>query len=290
MNLKQTKDLLAKFNINPAKSLGQNFLIDESVQQKILDEIDLCATDLIIEVGPGAGVLSEGLSGKCARLVLIEIDKHLIPLLEERFADDADTVILHADALEVDYRALVRRSLDELPTGTRVKILSNLPYYITTPLITRLICEIPECERLVFTLQAEAAARIMSRPDTSDYCVLSVLSQYLYELTISAVIPATCFHPQPNVESVVMCMKSIPDINLSSREIHDFEKFIKASFGQRRKTLPNSLASSYHLPGGKETVEEALINEGMSKAARAQELSPAIFRSIYLRLSGHPVT
>ncbi|MHB8963693.1 MAG: 16S rRNA (adenine(1518)-N(6)/adenine(1519)-N(6))-dimethyltransferase RsmA [Saccharofermentanales bacterium] len=284
MNLKETKDLLSRYKINPAKSLGQNFLTDESVQSRILDEIGLIATDLVIEIGPGAGVLSGAIAGRCTRLILIEIDRQLIPLLEERFAGDVNIVIVHADALEVDYHELVRRNLAGLPPETKVKVVSNLPYYITTPLITRLICEIPECERLVFTLQEEAAARIMSQPDTSDYCVLSVLSQYLYKLSIAAHIPASCFYPQPNVESVVMRMQSIPGISITSKEIHDFEKFIKAAYGQRRKTLSNSLASSYHLAGGKESVENALAIIGLNKAARAQELTPSAFRSIYLHL------
>ena len=286
LNLKETKDLLSRYRIHPTKSLGQNFLIDEPMQSRILEEIDLCTTDLVIEIGPGAGVLSGAIAGRCAKLILVEIDRQLIPLLEERFAEDGNTVIMNADALEVDYRELVRRNLEGLPPETKVKVVSNLPYYITTPLITRLICEIPECDRFVFTLQEEAAARIMSQPDTSDYCVLSVLSQYLYDLTVAAHIPASCFYPQPNVESVVMRMQSIPGARLTSKEIRDFEKFIKAAYGQRRKTLSNSLASSYHLAGGKESVENALAIEGLSKAARAQELSPEVFRSVYLRLKG----
>ena len=285
MDLQETKALLSRYGIAPIRSLGQNFLVDGPAQQRILEELGCQQEDLVLEIGPGAGVLSGQLAGKCAHLMLVEIDRHLIPLLQARFEGDRTVTVLHEDAMALDYQTLVPRWREALTDGhAPIRVVSNLPYYITTPMISKLITEIPECSRFVFTLQKEAADRIMAPTGSAGYGVLSVLAQHLYTMQTVAELQASCFHPQPGVDSVVLSMAPNLHGRYTSKEIRDFEKFIKASFGQRRKTLANALAGAWHLPGGKESVGQALQAVGLPATARAQELSPDLFRAVYLLL------
>ena len=262
-----TKEIVNKHNFKFSKSLGQNFLIDDNVIDKILEGSRLSETDKIIEVGPGIGTLTREMGKTAQKVVAIEIDKTLIPILEETLADLDNVEVVNEDILKVDIQGLIKEKLD----GGPVKLIANLPYYITTPIVMKFLEEDIPVTDIVVMVQKEVADRMNAKPSTKDYGALSVAVQYYCDTEIVAKAPRHMFVPQPNVDSIVIGLhvRSEKKYEVDNEEI--YFKTVKASFGQRRKTLLNSLGGLGFLT--KDQIKEALQAANIDAKRRGETLS-----------------
>ncbi len=231
------KYIMDKYGFRFSKSLGQNFLIDEQIIDRICDGAEIGPDDDILEIGPGIGVMTQEMAERARKVVAIEIDRALIPVLKETLAEYDNVEVIHADVMNVDLKALIAEKFE----GRRPKVVANLPYYITTPIIMMLLEESIPVSDIIVMIQKEVAERISAKPSTKAYGALSVATQYYSEPNIIAKVPRTVFMPQPNVDSVVirMTIRMEPPVSLENPTL--FFKVIKAAFGQRRKTLHNAL-------------------------------------------------
>ncbi|MCI6738425.1 MAG: 16S rRNA (adenine(1518)-N(6)/adenine(1519)-N(6))-dimethyltransferase RsmA [Intestinibacter sp.] len=262
-----TKEIVNKHNFKFSKSLGQNFLIDDNVIDKILAGSRLSETDKIIEVGPGIGTLTREMGKTAQNVVAIEIDKTLIPILKETLADLDNVEVVNEDILKVDIQGLINEKLD----GGPVKLIANLPYYITTPIVMKFLEEDIPVTDIVVMVQKEVADRMNAKPSTKDYGALSVAVQYYCDTKIVAKAPRHMFVPQPNVDSIVIGLhvRSERKYKVDNEDI--FFKTVKASFGQRRKTLLNSLGGLGFLT--KDQIKEALQAANIDPKRRGETLS-----------------
>ena len=262
-----TKEIVNKHNFKFSKSLGQNFLIDDNVIDKILAGSRLSETDKIIEVGPGIGTLTREMGKTAQNVVEIEIDKTLIPILKETLADLDNVEVVNEDILKVDIQGLINEKLD----GGPVKLIANLPYYITTPIVMKFLEEDIPVTDIVVMVQKEVADRMNAKPSTKDYGALSVAVQYYCDTEIVAKAPRHMFVPQPNVDSIVIGLhvRSERKYKVDNEDI--FFKTVKASFGQRRKTLLNSLGGLGFLT--KDQIKEALQAANIDPKRRGETLS-----------------
>ena len=287
MDLIQIKKYIESKNLRLSKSLGQNLLIDDDKLQNIIKQSDLSSQDLVIEIGPGIGTLSAELAKKCGKLILIEIDQQFIPVLEDILNDgirDGKVEIMLTDALKVDYALICGSRMEQDANLKNIKVIANLPYYITTPVIIKLILAIPQAERMIFMLQKEAADRIISATSKKEYGILSVLAQFYSKPCIVDILAPECFFPRPSVESCLIVMKresGFPDDRVF---LQFFMKIVQASFNQRRKTLVNSLGGSGIVPDGKLFLEQMLVSNGISIRTRAEELTCLQFAEIAKRI------
>lgn len=231
------KYIMEKYGFRFSKSLGQNFLIDEQIIERICDGAEIGPDDDILEIGPGIGVMTQAMAERARKVVAIEIDRALIPVLQETLAECDNVEVVHADVMAVDLKALIAEKFE----GRRPKVVANLPYYITTPIIMMLLEENIPVSDIIVMIQKEVAERISAKPSTKAYGALSVATQYYSEPKIIAKVPRTVFMPQPNVDSIVirMTIRKEPPVVLENTSL--FFKVIKAAFGQRRKTLHNAL-------------------------------------------------
>lgn len=231
------KYIMEKYGFRFSKSLGQNFLIDEQIIERICDGAEIGPDDDVLEIGPGIGVMTQAMAERARQVVAIEIDRALIPVLEETLAECDNVEVIHADVMNVDLKALIAEKFE----GRRPKVVANLPYYITTPIIMMLLEEGIPVSDIIVMIQKEVAERISAKPSTKAYGALSVATQYYSEPQIIAKVPRTVFMPQPNVDSIVirMTIRTEPPVALENPSL--FFKVIKAAFGQRRKTLHNAL-------------------------------------------------
>jgi len=264
---KATKNVVDKHGFKFSKSLGQNFLIDENVIDKILNGARLSEGDKIIEVGPGIGTLTREMGKIADKVVAIEIDRSLIPILNETLDEFENIEVINKDILKVDIQKLVDEKLDKGP----IKLVANLPYYITTPIVMKFLEEKIPVTDIVVMVQKEVADRMNAVPSTKDYGALSVAVQYYCDTEIVAKAPRHMFIPQPNVDSTVIGLhiREEQKYVVDSEEI--FFKTVKASFGQRRKTLLNALSTLGFL--NKEQIKEALQNAGIDEKRRGETLS-----------------
>lgn len=262
-----TKEIVNKHNFKFSKSLGQNFLIDDNVIDKIIAGSRLSETDKIIEVGPGIGTLTREMGKTAQNVVAIEIDKTLIPILKETLADLDNVEVVNEDILKVDIQGLINEKLD----GGPVKLIANLPYYITTPIVMKFLEEDIPVTDIVVMVQKEVADRMNAKPSTKDYGALSVAVQYYCDTEIVAKAPRHMFVPQPNVDSIVIGLhvRSERKYKVDNEDI--FFKTVKASFGQRRKTLLNSLGGLGFLT--KDQIKEALQAANIDPKRRGETLS-----------------
>lgn len=262
-----TKEIVNKHNFKFSKSLGQNFLIDDNVIDKIIAGSRLSETDKIIEVGPGIGTLTREMGKTAQNVVAIEIDKSLIPILEETLSDLDNVQVVNEDILKVDIQGLINEKLD----GGPVKLIANLPYYITTPIVMKFLEEDIPVTDIVVMVQKEVADRMNAKPSTKDYGALSVAVQYYCDTEIVAKAPRHMFVPQPKVDSIVIGLhvRSERKYKVDNEDI--FFKTVKASFGQRRKTLLNSLGGLGFLT--KDQIKEALQDANIDAKRRGETLS-----------------
>lgn len=262
-----TKDIVDKHGFRFSKSLGQNFLIDDSVIDKIIDGARVKEGDRVIEVGPGIGTLTREMAKKAEKVVAVEIDKNLIPILKETLADFDNTEVVNEDILKVDINKLI----DEKLFGGPVKLIANLPYYITTPIVMKFLEEDIPVTDIVVMVQKEVADRMNAVPSTKDYGALSVAVQYYCDTEIVAKAPRHMFIPQPKVDSTVIGLHIREEKKYKADNEQLFFKTVKAAFGQRRKTLLNSLSSMGVLDKSK--IKEVLAEAGIDEKRRGETLS-----------------
>lgn len=262
-----TKDIVDKHGFKFSKSLGQNFLIDDNVIDKIIDGARVKEGDKVIEVGPGIGTLTREMAKRAEKVVAVEIDKNLIPILKETLADFDNTEVINEDILKVDINKLV----DEKLSGGPVKLIANLPYYITTPIVMKFLEEDIPVTDIVVMVQKEVADRMNAVPSTKDYGALSVAVQYYCDTEIVAKAPRHMFIPQPKVDSTVIGLHIREEKKYKADNEQLFFKTVKAAFGQRRKTLLNSLSSMGVLDKAK--IKEVLAEAGIDEKRRGETLS-----------------
>ena len=262
-----TKEVVQKHNFKFSKSLGQNFLIDTNVIDRILEGARVKEGDYVIEVGPGIGTLTKEMGRSAEKVVAIEIDKTLIPILEETLEDFPNIEVINQDILKVNVQELVKEKLN----GGPVKLVANLPYYITTPIVMKFLEEDIPVTDIVVMVQKEVADRMNAKPNTKDYGALSVAVQYYCDTEIVAKAPRHMFMPQPNVDSTVIGLHVREEqiYHVDNEDI--FFKTVKASFGQRRKTLLNSLGGLGFL--SKDQIKEALKEANIDEKRRGETLS-----------------
>ena len=241
--LKDTKFIMGKYNIRANKSLGQNFLIDENVVEKIIDGSDVNNNDLIIEIGPGLGTLTKFLLEKANKVISIELDKKMIKILEDRFSLYDNFQLLHGDILKVDLSSIIRKE-KENSNIKQVKIVANLPYYITTPIIMKLLEEELDLNSITVMVQKEVADRLIATPGGKDAGAITY-SVYYYATSESILeVPKNSFIPEPEVTSKVikLILRKTPPVSVKNKEV--MFRIIKSSFMRRRKTLLNALTNT----------------------------------------------
>lgn len=271
---KATKSVVEKHNFKFSKSLGQNFLIDDNVIDKILNGARLSEGDNIIEVGPGIGTLTREMGKIADKVVAIEIDKSLIPILKETLGGFDNIEVVNNDILKVNIEELVKEKFDNKP----IKLVANLPYYITTPIVMKFLEENIPVTDIVVMVQKEVADRMNAKPSTKDYGALSVAVQYYCDTEIVAKAPRHMFIPQPNVDSTVIGLhvREEKKYNVDNEDI--FFKTVKASFGQRRKTLLNSLGGLGFL--NKDDIKEVLKQSNIDEKRRGETLTIEEFATL----------
>ena len=262
-----TKEVVQKYNFKFSKSLGQNFLIDSNIIDKILSGARITRGDNIIEIGPGIGTLTREMGKIAEKVVAIEIDRNLIPILKDTLSDLDNTEVVNQDILKVDIQELVKDKLN----GGPVKLVANLPYYITTPIVMKFLEEDIPVTDIVVMVQKEVADRMNAKPSTKDYGALSVAVQYYCDTEIVAKAPRHMFVPQPNVDSIVIGLHVRDEKKYVVDNEDIFFKTVKASFGQRRKTLLNSLGGLGFL--SKDEIREALQAANIDEKRRGETLS-----------------
>ena len=267
-NFKNTQEIIKKHNFSIQKKYGQNFLIDEHVLNKIIAAAELSKDDYVIEIGPGIGTMTERMAPECKHVTAIEIDKELIPILSETLSRFDNVDIINEDVLKVDLNKLIAERNDNKP----VKVVANLPYYITTPIIMSLLENKIPIDTITVMVQKEVADRMMVGPGTKDYGALSLAVQYYAKPYIVANVPMNCFIPRPNVASAVIrltCHKE-PPVTVKDEKL--MFNLIRASFNQRRKTLINGISNFSGLSFTKEQVAMALNSIGLSENIRGEAL------------------
>lgn len=267
----RTKAILEKYGFSFKKSLGQNFLIDTNILKNIVDQAELTDRSGAIEIGPGIGALTEQLARRSGKVVAYEIDQRLLPILEETLAPYDNKKIIHEDVLKADVSTMIQ---DEFSGFEDIMVVANLPYYVTTPIIMKLLEEKLPIRGIVCMLQKEVADRISASPGTKDYGSLSIAVQYYTTAETVMIVPKTVFVPQPNVDSAVirLTLRDEPAVKVISEDF--FFTVTKSSFAQRRKTILNNLTSK--LPEGKEKKDQiitALNDSGIDPTRRGETLS-----------------
>lgn len=274
-----TKDRMNFFGIKPSKSLGQNFLNDISVVQEIVYSADITKDDIVVEVGPGLGVMTDLLADDAGLVIAVEIDRALIPPLQAICNTHDNIELINGDILKVNIREIVQKRIDESCGNLKnVKVVANLPYYITTPIIFSFLEEKMPCLRsMTFMVQKEVAKRMVAPPGGKDYGALTVTVGYFSEAEIQFIVPPHCFIPQPAVDSAVITLKirETPPFELEDQEY--FFKVVRASFCQRRKMLANSLANAPYLGVTREAAARCIEEIGKDASVRGEVLSPEEF-------------
>lgn len=267
----RTQEILKKYGFSFKKSLGQNFLIDPNILRNIVGHADLTKDSAAIEVGPGIGALTEHLARQAGKVVSFEIDQRLLPVLEDTLSPYDNVEIIHSDVL----KANVKEVIDTQLAGYEdIMVVANLPYYVTTPILMKLLMEGLPLRGMVVMMQKEVADRISAKPGTKAYGSLSIAVQYYMQAEIAMIVPKTVFMPQPNVDSAVLRLirHDAPPVQVKDEDF--FFTVTKAAFAQRRKTLLNNLQSQ--LPNGKARKEEILValeEAGIEPTRRGETLS-----------------
>lgn len=269
------KYIMEKYGFKFSKGLGQNFIIDDNVLTRIIEGSDITKTDGILEIGPGIGVMTDALCENAGKVVSIEIDRTLIPVLEETVGHHANLKVINQDVLKLDVLQLVKEEFGD----QRPKLIANLPYYVTTPIIMKFLEERIPVSDLIVMIQKEVADRIVAKPSTKDYGALSVVVQYFTEPQVVTRVSRGSFMPMPNVDSTVIRLKvrEIPPVTLDDEET--FFLTIKDGFGKRRKTLLNALSSGF-LRISKAQAKQALDLAGINENTRGEALDIDTFATL----------
>lgn len=268
-NPKNTIEILQKYSFVFQKKFGQNFLIDTHVLEKIISASGVTKDDMVLEIGPGIGTMTQYLAENAGKVVAVEIDKNLIPILSETLKEYDNITVINDDILKID----VNKLAEEMNGGRPIKVVANLPYYITTPIIMGLFESGVPIDNITVMVQKEVADRMQVGPGSKDYGALSLAVQYYAEPYIVANVPPNCFMPRPNVGSAVIRLTrhSVPPVTVESPEL--MFKLIRASFNQRRKTLQNGLSNSAELSYSKEEIAKAIEKLGLPASVRGEALT-----------------
>ena len=280
-NPQKTIEVLQKYNFSFQKKFGQNFLIDPHVLDKIIAAAEITKDDFVLEIGPGIGTLTQYLAEAAREVVAVEIDSTLIPILEDTLSAYENVSVINEDVLKVDLRKLA----EERNGGKPIKVVANLPYYITTPIIMSLFESHVPLKSLTVMVQKEVALRMQAGPGTKDYGALSLAVQYYASPYLAANVPPNCFMPRPNVGSAVIRLTRFGETPVQVKDEKLLFRLIRASFNQRRKTLQNGLVNSQELDFTKEQVAAAIATLGVSPSVRGEALTLEQFAALANALS-----
>ena len=268
-NPKHTKEIIQKYEFMFQKKFGQNFLIDTHVLEKIISSAGVTKEDCVLEIGPGIGTMTQYLAENARQVVAVEIDKNLIPILGETLAGYDNVTVINEDILKVDIKEIAEKYND----GRPIKVVANLPYYITTPIIMGLFESGVPIDNITVMVQKEVADRMQEGPGSKDYGALSLAVQYYAEPEIVAIVPPNCFIPRPNVGSAVIRLTRHKEMPVTVKDAEHMFRIIRASFNQRRKTLQNGLNNSPEIPYSKEKILAAIEQMGLPATVRGEALS-----------------
>ena len=281
-NPQNTIEILQKYNFNFQKKFGQNFLIDEHVLDKIIRAAEITKDDYVLEIGPGIGTMTQYLACAAKKVIAVEIDKALIPILEDTLSEYENVRVINHDVLKVDIAKLA----EEENGGKPIKVVANLPYYITTPIIMGLFENHVPIKSITVMVQKEVADRMQVGPGTKDYGALSLAVQYYAKPYIVANVPPNCFMPRPKVGSAVIRLERYENPPVTVEDEKLMFRLIRASFNQRRKTLANGLKNSPELDYTKEEIEAAIEALGRGASIRGEALTLEEFAKLADLLSG----
>lgn len=271
----RTKAIMETYGLTFKKSLGQNFLTDLNVLKKIVTAADVTADDDVIEIGPGIGALTEQLAKNAHQVLALEIDERLIPVLGETLADYANITVLHGDILQTQLSALIQEHFDGQHA---VKIVANLPYYITTPIVLHLLDEEADFESITVMMQKEVAQRLTASPGNKDYGSLTIGVAYSTDSEIAFTVPKTVFVPSPKVDSAIVSMKKRRQEKYHPQNKVNFKRLVRGSFMHKRKSLWNNLLGLYGKDENiKNKLTSALNSSQIEPGIRAERLSVADF-------------
>lgn len=264
-----TKEVINKYSFAFQKKFGQNFLIDSNVLENIVEAAGITKDDFVLEIGPGIGTMTQYLCESARQVLAVEIDKMLIPILEDTLSEYDNVEVINQDVLKVDIKSLV----EEKNNGRPIKVVANLPYYITTPIIMGLFESKVPIESITIMVQKEVADRMQTGPGSKDYGALSLAVQYYAEAKVMLNVSATCFMPRPNVDSAVIKLTRHQESLVEVKDESLMFRIIRASFNQRRKTLVNGLKNSSELDFSKEEITEAIKSIGKEENIRGEKLT-----------------
>lgn len=273
---KKTIEVIQKYQFAFQKRFGQNFLIDAHVLEKIVSAAGITKDDCVLEIGPGIGTMTQYLAESAGQVIAVEIDTNLLPILTDTLKDYSNVKVINQDILKVDINELVK----EYNNGRPIKVVANLPYYITTPIIMGLFESNVPIDNITVMVQKEVADRMQVGPGSKDYGALSLAVQYYASPYIVANVPPNCFIPRPNVGSAVIRLTRYQEPPVQVKDPKLMFKLIRASFNQRRKTLQNGIANSPELPYSKAQVEKALEKMGLAANVRGESLTLAEFAKL----------
>lgn len=265
--LKDTKYIIEKYNIRADKSLGQNFLVDDEAVEKIVESADITKEDLIIEIGPGLGTLTKELLEKAGKVVCIELDKRMVEILKDRFSLYDNFELINDDVLKVDLKEIIKKA-----NMANAKIVANLPYYITTPIIMKLLEDRLDIKTITVMIQKEVADRLVTKPGKGDTGAITYAIRYYTNPKRITEVLNTCFIPQPKVNSTVIQLEVLQKPNVLVENENKLFELIRTAFMQKRKTLVNALTNSGKY-GNKEGIEKALTEMNLDLRIRPEKLT-----------------
>ncbi|QBP18883.1 16S rRNA (adenine(1518)-N(6)/adenine(1519)-N(6))-dimethyltransferase RsmA [Acetilactobacillus jinshanensis] len=265
----RTSGILNRHHLKAKHSLGQNFLIDLNVLREIMDAANLTADDDVIEIGPGIGGLTEQLAQRAHKVIAFEIDSHLIPILHETLSQYHNVKIINQDILKANLPKIIKNDFD---SSRKVKIVANLPYYITTPIIVELMKSNARFSSIAVTMQKEVAERVSAKPGSKTFGAISVLIQYLNNVKITNLIPKTAFYPSPKVTSAIVRLTRRHDVKTKVFEDDAFAGFVRGCFAHRRKTFQNNLKSLFG-KDARPVIKKVLTQEKVNPMLRPEKLS-----------------
>ena len=269
--LRKTKSILNKYGIRANKRFGQNFLIDDNILENIVSVSDVSKNDLVIEIGPGLGNLTEYIIEKAGYMLLVEIDNNMINILNDRFTKYNNYTLLNKDILKINIDEQINKIEDSIGKKfSNIKVVANLPYYITTPIIFKLLQDENRINKITVMVQKEVAERMVAKSNTKDYGILTLMVKYLSNANIEFIVPREAFIPPPNVTSAIINLKKVKNYTVKDEKL--FFEFIHSSFAQRRKTMINSLSSTKFNNFNKEKLNSLFDKLNIDKNTRAEQL------------------
>ena len=280
-NRRSTAEIIEKYHFSFQKKFGQNFLVDSSILDRIIESAQITKEDCVLEIGPGIGTMTQRLAEEARAVVAVEIDRNLLPVLADTLSAYENVTVINADILKLD----LNRIVEEHNGGRPIKVVANLPYYITTPIIMALFEKKVPLHSVTIMVQKEVADRMRVGPGTKDYGALSLAVQYYAKPEIVTKVPAGCFMPKPNVDSAVIRLTRYEKPPVEVEDETWLFAVIRASFNQRRKTLANGLANAGYPGIGRRQVEEVLSAMGLAAAVRGETLTLEQFAELSDRLA-----